>query len=589
LKGDSERKATAVPAQGTRRGRHALESATVTATRTLGHDDVLALRQAAARFGEENGGARKAAAIARAATCDIVDAGVLVAWHDCLLYQIAYPEAAAQLRAARIELRRVAALARRITLRSAQERRRLTGSGIAWTESTFAFGWDVARWLVARFPRHCELDSFGDDGVPLPEVLAASLPPLEFALLGGEDDASEWLDTVRGRASRLAWLVAQFERLPCTDSVRAPLFDALRVYVALRPGASRLSRTFVRGLPAPVHVHRDGLARAIDLRSLVERPLPPARPLTGATRARAIDAACAMLASLGRETDAIALTYPAGVEWHDLGRGLAVALYAMRPDRRDPLDSHVGMMVFKNGVAIAYGGGWPLAGTCRIGINVFEPYRGGESALVFAQVLRVYRQRFRVERFLVEPTQFGGTNVDGLRSGAFWFYLRLGFRPVDPGAAARACDELARMREDPRYRTPIARLRRMTESDLELVLGGSGPSPDSAALSRAVTNWIDSRHAGDRTAAEAAAVRLVVAALGAGDPGSWRESERRALVALAPLLAQIADLRRWPAAERRRLCALVRAKGGDEFRFQRLLATHRRLRGALAAIAAQHG
>jgi len=552
----------------------------------LQQDDIRALRAAAARFGED-GGRHKAALIATAATRDVVDADVLVAWHDCLLYQIAYPETRSQLRAARAALRPVAAVARRMTAAGARERRRLSGSGLAYTESIYAFGWDVARWLAARFPRQCDVDSFGDDGAPLPEVLAAALPPLEFTLVGGEDEPCAWLDAARGRASRLAWLVAQFERLPCTDAVRAPLFDALRAFVALRPGASALSRTYGRGLPGPAFVHRDGLARAVDLRTLLDRPLPPPRRLSAALRVRAIDAACATLASLGRETDAIALAYPAGVEWHDLGRGLAVALYAMHPARREALDSHVGMMVFKNGLPIAYGGGWPFARTCRIGVNVFAPYRGGESALVFAQVLRVYRQRFRVDRFLVEPSQFGGTNTEGLRSGAFWFYLRLGFRPVDAQIAARARAELERMRADRGYRTPLARLRAMTESDLELVLAKS-PACDTAGLSRAVTAWIESRHRGDRTAAEAAALRIVAAALPVADRDRWPATERRALATLAPLLALVPDLSRWPAADRRRVVALVRAKGGSEFRFQRRLAGHRRLCDALAAIAARH-
>ena len=555
--------------------------------RILGHDDVRELRAAASRFGGD-GGTRKAAGIARAAKRDIVDADVLVAWHDCLLYQIAYPESTAQLHAARAELRRVAALAHRIAGGRARERRRLAGRGLAWTESTFAFGWDIARWLVARFPRQSEIDSFGADGTPLAEVLAAALPPLEFALLATDEDACVWLDAVRGRKSRLAWLVAQFERLPCTDGVRAPLFDALRVFVSLRPGGSSLSRTFVRGLPAPAYIHREGLARGPDVPALLARPLPSPRRLRAALRVRAIDAACAMLASLGRETDAIALAYPEGVEWHHVGRGVAVALYAMRPERRDALDSHVGMMLFKNGVPVGYGGGWPFAGTCRIGVNIFEPFRGGESALLFAQVLRVYRQRFGIARFVVEPTQFGGTNTEGLRSGAFWFYWRLGFRPVEPRAAARASDEQTRMLTDPAYRTPIAALRRFTGSDLELVLGDAGPACETAALSAAVTAWIETRHRGDRTAAEAAAEDIVVAALGGATLRMWSAAERRALSVLAPLLAQITGLARWPASDRRRLLALIRAKGGDEFRFQRLLSRHRRLRAALAAIAAPH-
>ena len=133
------------------------------------------------------------------------------------------------------------------------------------------------------------------------------------------------------------------------------------------------------------------------------------------------------------------------------------------------------MMLFKNGVPVGYGGGWPFLGTCQIGVNVFAPFRGGESALLFGQVLRVYRQCFGVGRFVAEPSQFGGTNSEGLRSGAFWFYYRLGFRPVDPESARRADDEWSRMQADPDYRTPIAGFARFTGSDIELRLD---PTPE---------------------------------------------------------------------------------------------------------------
>jgi hypothetical protein len=548
------------------------------------------LRAASSRFGEAEC-ARKSALLARAARSDIVESDVLVAWHDCLLYLIAYPESAALDRAARAELRRVAALAHRIATHGRlRERRRLDGRGIAFTASTFAYGWNIACWLAKRFARHAELDSFGDHGMPLREVLATALPPLEFALLADDDDDIALLDEARGRASRLAWLIAQVERLPASDAVRALAFDSLDAYLTLLPGASRLSRTFVRGLPAPPFIHREGLVREIDLPALIRKRLPRARTLKADMRHRAIDAACAMLASLGRETDAIALAYPEGVEWHDVGRGVAVALYAMRPDRRDALDSHIGMMLFKNGLPVGYGGGWPFAGTCRIGVNIFEPFRGGESSLLFGQVLRVYLQRFRVTRFVVEPSQFGGANLEGLRSGAFWFYYRLGFRPVDARAAARARDEHARMQTDSAYRTPVSSLRRFTDNDIELrIERDDGPSCEPAHLSTAITEWIVSRFGGDRSAAEAAALRSVAAALRLSNFGTWDESERRALKVLAPLLAQISDLGRWPANDRRQLIAIVRAKGGNEYRFHRLLARHRRLRDALAALSARGG
>jgi hypothetical protein len=290
-----------------------------------------------------------------------------------------------------------------------------------------------------------------------------------------------------------------------------------------------------------------------------------------------------MLAALGRETDAIARADAGGVAWFEVGRGVAIALYTMRPERRSPIDSHVGMMVFKNGVPVGYGGGWPFLGTCRIGVNVFAPYRGGESAFLFGQVLRVYRQRFGIGRFVAEPSQFGGTNKEGLLSGAFWFYYRLGFRPVERRPARLATEEWSRMQGDPGYRTPLPALRRFTGSDIELRLD---PVPDCepTALSEAVTGWIGGRFDGDRSRAERAATEIVTRALGAPQTDRWPACERRAFGALAVLFALIPDLDRWPLGDKRALVALMRAKGSDEFRFHDLVARHRRLADALVAL-----
>src|SRR5207245_6200166 len=224
--GDAHRAARQIGRQGTliRSG------VTVTPAQILNLDDVRRLRAASSRFGEAEC-ARKSALLARAAGSDIVESDVLVAWHDCLLYLLAYPETAALHRAARVELRRVAALAHRIAMHGRpRERRRLDGRGIAFTASTFAFGWKVACWLAMRFPRHADLDSFGEHRMPLRDVLAAALPPLEFALLADDDDDIALLDEARGRASRLAWLIAQVERLPASDAVRALAFDSLDAY-----------------------------------------------------------------------------------------------------------------------------------------------------------------------------------------------------------------------------------------------------------------------------------------------------------------------------------------------------------------------
>lgn len=554
--------------------------------RPLDSTDVDDLRRVALTFGDGTA-ARKSAALARCASRRIDDPAVLAAYHDCLLCLSAYPETRALRDAAGAELKRVAAGARDIIASGpARIRARLANTGIAWTPVTINFGWDIARWLVERFPKHADIDSFGDDGVALSTILAGALAPTEFELAAGGEASYEFLDRASaGRpGTRLAWLVDAFLRLRCSDALREHLFDALQPYTVIEPGRSMLSRTFVRGLPAPTFFHRDGLIRKVDLPALLDRPLPARPPLSRDERLRVIDAGRAMLAAMGRETDAIALAYSDGVAWHDLGRGVAIALYTMQPERRGPLDSHIGMMLFKNGIPVGYGGGWPFLGTCRIGVNIFAPFRGGESAFLFGQVLRVYRQRFAVGRFVVEPSQFGGTNKEGLQSGAFWFYYRLGFRPIEARSARLAAEEWARMQDDSAYRTPISTLRRCGASDIELRIAAV-PDCEPANLSDAATAWIASRHAGDRTSAERAALAIASSALDAAGQDRWPESERRAFANLALLVAQISDLDRWSPADKRTLIAAMRAKGGDEFRFHHLLLRHRRLRDALAQLA----
>jgi len=547
---------------------------------------IAALRAAALRFGAEHRVA-KARALATASSAELTEPDVLLAYHDCLLCLAAYPETRDLLDATRRELRRVGAAARALySTGPSRTRAKLANTGLAGTEVTINFGWDIARWLADRFPRNADIDSFGDDGVPPQPILAESLAPMEFELGASDERALEFVETANDsdRRTSLGWLVEAFERLPCRDALRATLWDAMRPFVIIRTGSSLLSRTFARGLPAPTYYHREPLRKRVDLPALVDEALPAPRRLSAADRQQVVDIGRAVLAALGRETDAISEGYPDGVRWYDLARGTAIALFTMRPGRRGPLDSHVGMMLFKNGVAVGYGGGWPFVGDCRIGVNIFPAFRGGESALLFGQVLRVYRQCFGVGRFIAEPSQFGRTNREGLRSGAFWFYYRLGFRPIDRDAAGRAADEWSRMTSVPDYRTPAQRLRTFTDGDIELRIDPT-PEIETSALSELVTGWIGKRFDGNRAVASHAATQRVARVLRATDRSAWPEDEANAFAALAPLIAQISGLRHWSDAERESLVLLMRAKGADEFHFHGRLRRHSRLASALRALA----
>jgi hypothetical protein len=241
----------------------------------------------------------------------------------------------------------------------------------------------------------------------------------------------------------------------------------------------------------------------------------------------------------------------------------------MVPARQLPFESYVGFMLFKNGMPAAYGGSWVFGARADFGMNIFEPYRGGESGFMMCQVLRVYRQAFAVRYFEVDAHQFGLDNPDGIASGAFWFYYRHGFRPVDPALARRAERESRRLAATPGARSSVQTLQAFTGSSVALAFA-HGPAPLALADATArITALIARRHAGDRQAAERGALARLASRgieLRVGrEPGAARVASEMALLAEA--------LRVQDAGALACLPRLVRLKPRDLFGYQRALLT----------------
>ncbi|GMU70746.1 MAG: hypothetical protein HS109_05630 [Burkholderiales bacterium] len=549
----------------------------------LSSDTVRELRAALSRFGPPHDAARRSA-WARGARAPFADAHALVAWHDLMLFVLAHPANLAEHARAQRELERVARAARTIGRSGSRaDRRALRESGIAWTRVEARFGLAFARWLVARHPGRAVLDAVDDEPMALGEAIAAALPPAQADIAsGGHLDGNEIATAFAPGGDRLAWLVRVFDALDAPAAHRDQLFEAIGASTRLDLADSPLSRTFLRGPSRrPFCVTR--LVRDPDVAATLETPLATPRGASLREREAALDASRGAIAVLGRETDAMATTSARDSELHALGRGLVIALHAPSPDRAGAYDAHVGFGLYRNGVPVAYGGGWPFAGGCRIGVNVFPAFRGGESAWLFAQVLRAYRQRFHVVRFVVEPYQYGAGNREGLESGAFWFYWRLGFRPVVPRVRALAEAEAAKLAADRDYRAPIAMLRRFTTSDIALDLAPGAAPPDAAELAEAASDWLARRGRGDFAHAERFALAAAERLLGRRAPASG--PERDAWRAFAPLLAQLPSLARWSARERAHLAALLDLKARDTFAFQRNLAASPRLCQALSTLA----
>jgi hypothetical protein len=164
------------------------------------------------------------------------------------------------------------------------------------------------------------------------------------------------------------------------------------------------------------------------------------------------------------------------------------------------LESYAGYTLFKNGYPAAYGGAWVHGRKALFGINIFEQFRGGESGFLFIQLLRVYRQAFGVDYFEVEPYQYGLDNPEGIESGAFWFYYRYGFRPLDKQLNKIAEDEYSKIKSKKGYRTAAKTLVRFTESNIALNLGTKVPEGVHELRER-ITKYIASNYNSNRTEA----------------------------------------------------------------------------------------
>jgi hypothetical protein len=240
-----------------------------------------------------------------------------------------------------------------------------------------------------------------------------------------------------------------------------------------------------------------------------------------------------------------------------------MAVIGVAPDARSALEVNYGYLLLANGMPMGYGGFTALFRQINTGINVFPEFRGGEAAYAFEQALRAMRTLTGCEHAIVNPYQFGAGNDEALASGSFWFYYRLGFRPVQAAVGALAQGEAERLRTQRGYRVPVARLRKLAACDLRLDLTARVDTVFDESwltiLGQRITAVLAREPAPRRADATARVVRRTAAALGV-DVARWPTTARRGFAQIAVLLAQVDDLPDWPAAERAELARLCRCR-----------------------------
>jgi hypothetical protein len=117
-----------------------------------------------------------------------------------------------------------------------------------------------------------------------------------------------------------------------------------------------------------------------------------------------------------------------------------------------------------------------LCERAEVGFNLYYTFREGESAWLYARLLRLFHQVLGVTCFSVDPYQIGHENAEAVDSGAFWFYRKLGFRPASPEVAKLTAREEARMRQTPGYRSSRRTLEKLADGCLLYEIPGTESS-----------------------------------------------------------------------------------------------------------------
>lgn len=511
----------------------------------------------------------------------------LVRWHDSLLFLRAFPQS-----------RKVAALADELLAGTSAHVAELqkrgadlslldneSVSGVAGAEIVESWEYNIARWLAKKCTDNVSIYWDGEINEPrLANTLSRIIPLLdEDATVEPDVDWRTWIDAARGRQNDVEWLVDGFCALELPEGERSELFESLELPVRLGLKDLPITRTHARRNVTELYVHHEPLFQRKDVSLDRELASPLAlRKLNEKEANEIIDMARAALTV--RYRGLYGMTFPnLPVYEASPGRGVQIFLWGVSPERRLPLRAYACGITLKNGVPINYLEAIALFDWVEIGFNTYYAFREGETAWVYAQVLRALRPLLGFNVVSVYPYQIGFENEEAIKSGAFWFYRKLGFRPGRPDLVALCEAEEKKIAKDKSHRTSARHLRRLAEGHIFYELPGAMPKQwdnfRTRYLGMAVNRHIGSDFDGDTSHYRVKAVDWLANALRtSGD--DFSSAERGAFEAFAVSLHLAPEIAGWSESDKAALVAIIRAKAAaEEWEYLRLMCRHARLRG----------
>lgn len=511
----------------------------------------------------------------------------VVQLHEVLAFLHAYPD---DERVFTLVRRMLGAFHRRIDLR--RLRSRLENSGIAGTDTVYPFAASTARWLAERAPDALTVEWDAGENTRAFETRLPLLtlwseravfdePPLEGRV---------WVGRLRGGETDATLLVRRSAAVTGTTLLGDELYDELNLTLRVAAGPDAPDRTRPRVAGHPLVLQRGPLRTGRpDLRADMLVPPRHIRSASGRTAVELIDLAREAMVTRARDLYCFAAADPADVRVVDCGDGLEFACMGVQVEQRLLLDAVYGFLTLRNGVPIGYALFGTLWRSAEVAYNVFESFRGGEAAWVYGRLLATVHAMFGVDTITVDPYQLGHHNDEGLESGAWWFYYKLGFRPRDPAVSDLADREARRVQRRPGYRTALPTLRRLVTANVYFSLGPERAdvlgSLDTNAMALRVSDMVVRRFGSDRERATRTLADEAAAALGVVN---WRRLPRGPRLwweRWAPVVALL-PVHRWTEPERTALREVVLAKGGRrESDYVTRFDAHPALGRALASLA----
>lgn len=414
-------------------------------------------------------------------------------YYDILLFLIAYPDNKGVYQLASQSLQQ---LQNFLQLNEAIKDR-LYNSGITNTELCAAYSFDLVKWLRKKHPDEIRFNSFDAADGQIQSILSVVMPKVESEIL--QDANADWKSWLKKSLSKgediLDRLIAIFDETDIRPEVRDELWAAIGINVEIKFPEHHC----LHGTLFTPYFHHSLIKKVAKKQNDVKAIFVD---LNKNETEGIIECGRMILVRHLREIDPITFTAPHLVSYYQLPRGLSVALMGMVPERRHPIDSYMGYVVFKNGLPVAYAGSWILFDSGRIGLNVFPSYRGGESQYIFEQVLKLHSKVYKLNRFSVDPYQLGKENHDGIHSGAFWIYYHAGFRPIRKEQLLIAESEAKKIKTIKGYRSSSSVLSKLADSRMEILLQKNPVRFDATDISLAYADLLKSKYSNNRKLAE---------------------------------------------------------------------------------------